>query len=166
VLCYLEGKSYDQAARELGWPKCSLTRRLSHARKLLRKRLVQSGVALSAGLRATALCEKVSGAPVGAMLILKTVKAAGSFSAQANVLAEAAAEREWQEVDAEKNGKSIASDPTTTNALITSKGDEFSFFVPVVSCSGGGFHHYCERQDRRGGPRPTTAPARVLRNIV
>jgi len=81
VLCYFEGKSYDQAARELGWPKSSLTRRLSRARELLRQRLVRRGMALSAGVLATALCEKVSGAPVGAMLTINTVKAAMSMAA-------------------------------------------------------------------------------------
>jgi RNA polymerase sigma factor (sigma-70 family) len=81
VLCYLEGKSYDQAARELGWPKSSLTRRLSRARELLRQRLVRRGMTLSAGVLATALCEKVAGAPVGAMLTINTVKAAVSMGA-------------------------------------------------------------------------------------
>ena len=81
VLCYFEGKTYDQAARELGWPKSSLTRRLSRARELLRQQLVRRGMTLSAGVLATALCEKVSGAPVGAMLIINTVKAAESLAA-------------------------------------------------------------------------------------
>jgi RNA polymerase sigma factor (sigma-70 family) len=81
VLCYLEGKSQEKAAKELGWPKNSLARRLEHARELLRQRLVRRGVALSAGVLATALCEKVSAAPVGAVLVIKTVKAAASIAA-------------------------------------------------------------------------------------
>ncbi len=101
VLCYFEGKSYDQAARELGWSKSTLASRLGRGRELLRQQLVRRGVALSAGALATVLCEKVSGAPVGAMLIINTVKAAvsiaagkavvsGALSAQAIALAEEA----------------------------------------------------------------------------
>jgi RNA polymerase sigma-70 factor (ECF subfamily) len=49
VLCYLEGKTNEQAARELGWPAGSMSRRLEKARRLLRERLVDRGlVALSA----------------------------------------------------------------------------------------------------------------------
>src|SRR5262245_24363370 len=65
-LCYCEGKSYDQAARELGWPKSSLASRLGRARDRLRRHLVQRGIAVSAGLLATVLCEKVAGAPPAA----------------------------------------------------------------------------------------------------
>ena len=36
VLCYLEGRSYDQAARELGCPKSTLASRLTKALGLLR----------------------------------------------------------------------------------------------------------------------------------
>src|SRR4029077_5390591 len=35
VLCYLEGKSQDQAAKELGWPKTSVTNRIVRGRDLL-----------------------------------------------------------------------------------------------------------------------------------
>src|SRR5262249_18369244 len=49
VLCHLEGKSYDQAARELGCPKSSLAKRLTRARQLLHGRLKQRGITLAAG---------------------------------------------------------------------------------------------------------------------
>src|SRR5262249_24945463 len=49
VLCYLQGKTNEQAARVLGWPAGSMSRRLGRARELLRLRLVRRGVALSAG---------------------------------------------------------------------------------------------------------------------
>ena len=78
VLCYFEGKSYERAAQELGWPKSSLAQRLTRARKLLHDRLTRRGISLSAGALAVALCEKAIGAPVTALLILDTVKAATS----------------------------------------------------------------------------------------
>lgn len=45
ILCYLEGKTNEQAARELGWPTGSMSRRLERARQLLRERLTRRGVA-------------------------------------------------------------------------------------------------------------------------
>ena len=81
VLCYLEGKSYEQAARELGWAKTTLRRRLDEARELMRERLVRRGITLSAGALATVLCEKLTVPAVGAMLTINTVKAAVSMAA-------------------------------------------------------------------------------------
>ncbi len=47
VLCDLEGRTHQEAALALGWPSGSISRRLSHARSLLRHRLVQRGVGLT-----------------------------------------------------------------------------------------------------------------------
>jgi RNA polymerase sigma-70 factor (ECF subfamily) len=46
VLCYLEGKTNEQAAGELGWPAGSMSRRLARARALLHDRLTRRGLAL------------------------------------------------------------------------------------------------------------------------
>jgi RNA polymerase sigma-70 factor (ECF subfamily) len=46
VLCYLEGKTNEQAAGELGWPIGSMSRRLARARALLRDRLSRRGLTL------------------------------------------------------------------------------------------------------------------------
>ncbi len=81
VLCDLEGKTHEQAARELGWPKRSLTNRLVRAREMLREELTDRGVALSAGALTFALTEKTAGAAVGALLTLNTARAAIAFAA-------------------------------------------------------------------------------------
>jgi RNA polymerase sigma factor (sigma-70 family) len=81
VLCYLEGQTYDKAARELGVPKSSLATRLDRARELLRGQLVRRGITLTAGMVAAALGEKALAKPVSALLTIKTAKAAMSIAA-------------------------------------------------------------------------------------
>ncbi len=46
VLCDLEGKTHQEAARTLGWPAGSMSRRLQRARVLLKARLTDRGVSL------------------------------------------------------------------------------------------------------------------------
>jgi RNA polymerase sigma factor (sigma-70 family) len=85
VLCYFEGKSYDQAAQELGWAKSTLASRLARARELLRQRLVKRGIAMSTAALTTALTEKSARAAVAALLTLRTAKAAAGFAASQTV---------------------------------------------------------------------------------
>jgi HlyD family secretion protein len=49
ILCYLEGKTNEQAACELGCPAGTVFSRLAKGRELLRTRLVRRGLTLSAG---------------------------------------------------------------------------------------------------------------------
>jgi RNA polymerase sigma factor (sigma-70 family) len=55
VLCYLEGRTQAEAARQLGWPKDVVRGRLNRARVQLRVRLTRRGLALTAGFFTTAL---------------------------------------------------------------------------------------------------------------
>ncbi|HKB01644.1 MAG TPA: sigma-70 family RNA polymerase sigma factor [Gemmataceae bacterium] len=54
IACYLEGKTQDEAARELGWPGETLRGRIDRGRAKLGQRLRKRGVKLSAGLVAAA----------------------------------------------------------------------------------------------------------------
>jgi len=50
LLCYLEGRTQDEAARQLGWSLSTLRRRLESGRELLRVRLIRRGATLGAAL--------------------------------------------------------------------------------------------------------------------
>jgi RNA polymerase sigma-70 factor (ECF subfamily) len=81
VLCYLEGRTYDETARRLGCPVGTLSTRLAHARERLRARLARRGVGLGAGALATILCERAASAAVPGALVSATVRAAASVAA-------------------------------------------------------------------------------------
>jgi RNA polymerase sigma factor (sigma-70 family) len=78
VLCYLEGKTQQEAAQELGWPSGSMSRRMNRARQLLRDRLQKRGVATSVGIGVLfwLLPQKANAAVVSPALVQATVKAA------------------------------------------------------------------------------------------
>ena len=55
VACYLQGKTQDEAASDLGWTVFTLRRRLADARDLLRERLTRRGATLFTALFAGAV---------------------------------------------------------------------------------------------------------------
>jgi RNA polymerase sigma factor (sigma-70 family) len=79
VLCYLEGKTQEQAARELGWPTGSMSRRMNRARDLLQERLARRGLALSTGLLFLLIAKNAGAAVVSPTLAGMTAKAAFAF---------------------------------------------------------------------------------------
>ncbi|MBY0526915.1 MAG: sigma-70 family RNA polymerase sigma factor [Gemmataceae bacterium] len=98
VLCYLEGKTNEEAARELGYPIGSMSWRLDKGRELLRQRLVGRGLALSAGAMLASLAASTATAAVpvtlgdatlkAALLLAAGNAAAGALSAPATALAD------------------------------------------------------------------------------
>jgi RNA polymerase sigma factor (sigma-70 family) len=74
LLCGVEEKTHDEAARLLGLPKGSMSKRLARGRDLLRRRLARQGVALSAGSLASACATDVAHALVPDALLQTTVR--------------------------------------------------------------------------------------------
>jgi RNA polymerase sigma factor (sigma-70 family) len=64
VLCYLQGKSCIEAARELGCPPNTVSIRLRRARERLKSRLSRRGVGLSSGVAVTLGATAEAGVPV------------------------------------------------------------------------------------------------------
>jgi RNA polymerase sigma factor (sigma-70 family) len=81
VLCALEGKTYREAAGQLGLPEGTLCSRLSAARQILARRLARRGVTLPAAALTVALSEQVAGAAVPAALMDSAVRGAVLVSA-------------------------------------------------------------------------------------
>jgi RNA polymerase sigma factor (sigma-70 family) len=76
LLCQLEGKSIEEAARCLGCPLGTVGTRLARARQRLRGQLARRGLTLTGGVLATLLSEKV----LPAALVATTVRAGLSFA--------------------------------------------------------------------------------------
>jgi RNA polymerase sigma factor (sigma-70 family) len=98
LLCCLEGKSGDEAARQLHCSASTLKRRLRQARELLQSQLTRRGFALSAAALSALLLHGAAAASVPAALTATTLRAAllsaagqplvaGLVSAQAVALA-------------------------------------------------------------------------------
>ena len=80
VICHLEGRTHEEAARQLGCPTATLRSRLTRGRKLLRTELTRRGLTLSAGaLGAALLVSTAEAAP--ALLLDGTLRAALLFAA-------------------------------------------------------------------------------------
>jgi RNA polymerase sigma factor (sigma-70 family) len=81
VLCYLEGKTQDEAARSLGLAKSTFKDRLERGRTLLRARLVHRGLGPAALVVVSAWPAAGFAACVPTSLVLSTIKAANSIAA-------------------------------------------------------------------------------------
>ncbi len=79
ILCYLEGKTSEEVAKELGLTPALIWKRLERARNCLRNRFVKRGMALSSSLLITLLVEKAA-ASVPNELVESIVKAVACYN--------------------------------------------------------------------------------------
>jgi RNA polymerase sigma factor (sigma-70 family) len=84
ILCYLEGKTRDEAAQHLGAKAGALHGLLDRGRKLLRDRLTRRGLTLSGVLFASALSETATAA-LAPGLVVTSVRAASALAAGGSV---------------------------------------------------------------------------------
>jgi RNA polymerase sigma factor (sigma-70 family) len=97
VLCYLQGRTHEQAARELGRPSGSMSRHVGRALEVLRERLSLRGVVLPAAAVAAILSNQLAAGTLSTSLVAGTVRVAllvasgGSATAPVAALACAAA---------------------------------------------------------------------------
>src|SRR5262249_42754446 len=81
LLCYLQGRTQEEAARHLGWSLGTVRGRLWRGRDLLRSRLERRGLTLSAPLGITLVTAPAASAAVPAALAATTVRAGMCFAA-------------------------------------------------------------------------------------
>src|SRR5579871_6099578 len=96
VLCCLEGKSLDEAARQLGWKQGTVSGTLTRARQQLQRRLVRRGVTLPVILWGILSSQQAAEAAVPPLLPAATLRVAlasgtGDTVAVKGVLAQVAA---------------------------------------------------------------------------
>jgi RND family efflux transporter MFP subunit len=80
MLCYLEGKTNQEAARQLGCPPGTIFSRLARGREMLRRRLTGRGLVLSTAGLTILLTENAASATASTLLISPTLKAALLFA--------------------------------------------------------------------------------------
>jgi RNA polymerase sigma factor (sigma-70 family) len=80
VLCYLEGKTNEDAAKHLGCSKGTVSSRVWRGRTLLRERLIRRGLTLSAGVAVGLFGVSTASGAVPGKLVYATVRAAIAFT--------------------------------------------------------------------------------------
>jgi RNA polymerase sigma factor (sigma-70 family) len=80
VLCYLEGRTQEEAAKQLAWSKSTLRSRLEEARDALARRLSKCGITLPAALSAVLLSDCVTSAAPPPGLVARVVEAAADVA--------------------------------------------------------------------------------------
>jgi RNA polymerase sigma factor (sigma-70 family) len=140
-LCYLEGLTQDEAARQLGWSRGTLKRRLERGRALLRSRLTARGLSLSAGLLAVGMGHGTARAALPAALVAASVRGAVTHTVPPRVLALA-----------EGAVHALASARLKLGAVLLSL---------TVAVAGAGLlsHQGLTARQAEGGPEPAAAAA-------
>jgi RNA polymerase sigma factor (sigma-70 family) len=143
VLCYLEGRTQDEAARQLGWGLNTLRRRLAQGRRLLEARLRGRGVTLPAALAGllAASAVAVPGPLRAATLAAAGARAVGGATAGVSALPSAR--------------KGVSLFPSSTGKKVV------ALIVAAALATAAGFAHrwapYAEQAPAADEPPPPAA---------
>jgi RNA polymerase sigma factor (sigma-70 family) len=144
VSCYLQEKTYAEAAQALGLAAGTVSSRLARARDILRKRLLRRGLTLSSGLLVSLLSRQALSAAVPGALRDATTGAALRLAAGQAVLAAAT------------TGPAGALTQEVLNAMVLTKLKIGALLVLGAVCAGSAVFAY----DRVAGmPGPARAEA-------
>jgi RNA polymerase sigma factor (sigma-70 family) len=87
ILCYFEGKTNAEAARQLGCPERTVATRLARARHRLRTHLTRRGLGMSAALLTVELVRLAASAKASPALVRSTVQVGCAYAADPALLA-------------------------------------------------------------------------------
>ncbi|MGH7174185.1 MAG: sigma-70 family RNA polymerase sigma factor [Gemmataceae bacterium] len=96
VLCYLEGRTQEEAARQLGWSLSTLRGRLQRGRDKLRRRLERRGTVLTAALSAAVTGQALAETSAAALRPFTVETATATAAALADGFGSALAALKWK----------------------------------------------------------------------
>jgi len=126
LLCYLEGKTQDEAARQLGWGVGVFRGWLDRGRDRLRERLLRRGIGLPAALAGVLAAQSVAEAAVPPALRSAALKAALAFASRAAAPAELVVSNAWKLAEG------------TLHTMMLAKGKALALVVLVLLVLAGG----------------------------
>jgi RNA polymerase sigma factor (sigma-70 family) len=164
LLCYLEGRTHEEAARQLGWPVGTVKSTLARARDRLRLRLTRRGLALSASAFAAVLAVNSVSAAVpmvcrqAVLLTAQEFCRAGAAAAAAPIAALAQA---GAKTFLSTKAKLILALATVLSALGVGAAALMPLKAPVQPPAAAVRDEIQEPKDRYGDPLPPGAVARL-----
>jgi len=153
ILCYLEGRTHDEAAQHLRWPVGTVRSRMSKGREILRGRLIRRGVTPAAAL--AVLAQRTASA-LPPMLLSITLRAAIHLAAESMPAGMVSA-------------KALSLAQGVTSTMFWNQCKSFIVGLSIVAFTAGGatvaarqFGGHVPDLDR---PEPTVSPAEGARPV-